>query len=571
MPAGAITLQPVATARPISDDLGPDRNRVTVHGSARLSTAGVWINTASSDGSYVGAPLPVARLNTAADGSTSTTSMLTGGRITIATNADRSSATLLERGALLDVGGGAAFGPGARLTAGDGGRLSIANGLSAASTSDWLQAELSGTSPGNGGVLVLNTPRAVLDAADASGLLPANTTRLLPDLFAERGFSAITVNATQGIAVNAGASIDLRQVNRIIDPLRASTLPTGADLREVSSVVTRPDHLRQPVNLTLASAGFREIQGQATLAMAPGSAIAADPRANITMSAVDGLRIDGRISAPGGNVSLELRAPDTGAPDLSLGASAQISVAGAFVRRPSNDGLVQGTVVGAGGVTIAATQTGVNLAAGSRVDVSGITQVVQSLGQDARSPIQSQAVDGNAGVLLIRSQGATELQATLKAASGSASGAGGAFALELNARDNELVLPAARRIVVTQDVAQGTGTDPGYVDADISISRLQAAGFQKLRLQAENSIELRGDVDVAFARGVRFDAPLIDVVDAGRVSLRGATVAIGQSRDPRSSAGSPYTLVPQGPAPALPTRARSGRFSRRCTRRFRPN
>eukprot|EP01035_Chromulina_nebulosa_P047770 gene47769-biopygen33264 len=51
--------------------------------------------------------LPAARLNIAADGTTSTTSTLNGGRLTIANTTDRTSATLLERGAVLDVGGGA--------------------------------------------------------------------------------------------------------------------------------------------------------------------------------------------------------------------------------------------------------------------------------------------------------------------------------------------------------------------------------------------------------------------------------------------------------------------------------
>ena len=223
MPAGSITLQPVATLQPISDDLAADRNRVTVRGGAALSTAGVWINTASRDGSFVGDALPSARLNVVSDASITPapTSTLTGGTLTIGMNAERSSSTLLERGAKLDVGGGAALSAKGKLTAGDGGTLSIANGLSNEQSSDWLQADLSGLSVGNGGKLVLSTPRVVIDAADANGTLPANTTRLSPGLFADKGFSGVTVNTVQGMAIQPGVTVLLQQNNRVIDSVNA--------------------------------------------------------------------------------------------------------------------------------------------------------------------------------------------------------------------------------------------------------------------------------------------------------------------------------------------------------------
>ena len=563
MPAGGITLQPVATLNPISGDLGPASNAVTVRGTAHLSTAGVWINNASSDGSFVGDPLPSARLNVAADGSTSTTSMLTGGAIVIATNSDETSATVLERGAVLDVGGGAAINSANKLSVGNGGTLSIANGQSDALSSDWLQADLWGLSPGNGGRLTLSTPRVVIDAADANGTLPANTTRLLPDLFSAHGFSSVTVNATQGIAVSDGATITLQQTNRVIDTVQAAQLPTGGDVRQISDVELLPDDQRQAVNLTLAAKGFGPNQGQSTLTMAKGATIVADPKAAVSLSAVDGLEVDGRISAPGGAVSLTLAAPQLGAPDLVFGPTGSISVAGTFVRQPTNNGLVQGTVVDAGSITIAATGAGVNLAPGSQLDLSGITQVVESIPADGSGVVLRQSVDGNAGALVIRSQGATELQSTMYAASGSPQGAGGAFALELNAADAELSLPAERRIVVAQQSpATLPAADPGFVDAEVSIDALRAAGFDKLRLQSENRIELQGDVAMNFERGIRLDAPLIEITGDGRVSLAAASVALGQSLDPRTLTGSaPYVLAPQAPSPVLPTQVGAGLLS----------
>ncbi len=562
MPAGNITLQPVSTIAPLTPDLGLGHNSVTVHSTASLSTAGEWINNATVDGSFVGDPLPTARLNIAADGTTSTTSTLNGGKLTIANTTDRLSATVLERGAVLDVGGGASLGSKGRVTAGDGGTLKIDNAYFGELSPDWLQADLWGLSPGNGGKLVLSTPRVVLDADGALGTLPSNTTRLLPGLFADRGFSSITVNTVQGIAIDSGATITLQQKNRVVDPVAAAALATGGDLHAVSSVQVLPDAVRKPVSLALATIPNSAFPNQATLTMAAGSALIADPKATVSLSAVDALSVNGRISAPGGNVNLALSAPDLGAPDLALGPDAVISVAGTFVRTPTDNALVQGTVIGGGTVTIAAAQTGASLAAGSQIEVSGITQTVQSLAADGNG-VLTQAVDGNAGTLIVRSQGATQLDATLRSARGSERAAGGSFALEQKARDNDLTLPAERRIIVSQEAPSAPAVaDPAFVDARVSITALQQAGFDKLRLQSEDRIELNGNLALGFARGIRLDAPLIDVTGNGRVSLQGTSVAIGQSLDPLNRAGSgPYSRTPQGVSPVLATRAGMGQLS----------
>ena len=563
MPAGAITLQPVNTVDPISAEAGGANLGVRVHGTARLSTAGVWVNNAGGDGSFVGAPLPSARVNVAADGSTSPTSLLAGGRIAIGTDSLRVSATVLERGASIDVGGGGAIDSRSRLTLGDGGSLSIANGQSSSLSSDWLQADLSGLSAGNGGTLTLSTPRVVIDSSGTNGTLPADTTRLSPELFSERGFSSVTINTTQGIEVSAGTPIALRQSNRVIDPVRAAALANGGDLRHAADIAVLPDDQRRPASLALASSGFGPNQGRATVVLAEGAAIVADPRARVSLSAVDGLRVDGLISAPGGAVSLSLAAPaEVGAPDLRLGARASISTAATFVRRPTDSGLVQGAVVDAGMITIAASNAGVRLDAGSLLDVSGTTRVVEAVRVDGGGVVQRQTVDGNAGGVVVRSQGATDLQSTLRGARGSAQGAGGAFALELNARNTELTPPAERRIVVTQQVAgRASAPDPAFVDAAVSVDALQAAGFERLRLQSENRVELRGDVAMDFRRGIRIDAPLLEVTGDGRASLAGSSVALGQSRDPRRAEG---TLDPKAPSPALPTRAGDGVLSVRA-------
>ena len=564
MPAGAITLQPVSTQAPYTPDLAGNVG-VTLQGSGRLSATGSWINTASSDGSFVGAPLPSARVNVvvASDGPTTTTtsSTLSGGRVVVAASADRTSATVLERGSAIDVGGGAAIDNRSRITAGDGGSISIANGLSNAQSSDWLQADLSGFAAGNGGKLVISTPRVTIDPAGANGTIAADTTRLTPGLFSDHGFSGVTVSAISGITVGDGTTLTLRQTNRVIDPVAASALASGGDLRTVSEVQTLRDDQRRPVNLTLGASGFGTVQGQATVDIAAGASILADPRAAIAISAVDGLRDAGRILAPGGTVALNLSASsDIGAPDLLVAPAAVISVQGGFVRRPTDSGLVQGSVFDAGSITIAASNAGVNLARGSQLELSGVGQTVETI-PTGSTTVQRQVLDGNAGSLVVRSQGATALDATLHAARGSEHGAGGSFALELNARGAEFAPPVDRRIVVTQQAASASVADPAFVDATVAIDTLHTAGFERLRLQSENRIELRGDTTLDFRRGIRLDAPVLEVTRDGRAVLEGATVALGQSRDPRATISAPYTLSQQGVSPVRPARAGNGILS----------
>lgn len=555
MPAGTIALLPLSTINPISEDLAPGHNGVTVRSTARLSTAGLWVNNASADGSFVGDALPTGRLNVAGD-TVTTTSMLAGGKLTIAATTDNQSATLLERGAQLDVGGGASLDAARKFKLGDGGTLSIANGASTSQTSDWLLADLSGLSAGNGGKLVISTPRVVINAEDANAALPANTTRLTPELFAEHGFSSITVNAAQGITVQPDTALRLEQKTLVIDPLAAGKLATGGDLHGVATAAFLPDDQRAATSLTLSARSDSRFQGQAQVSVGQGATIVADPGAKIALSAADALAVNGHISAPGGDVTLTLSAPIDGAPDLTVGANGAISVAGAFVRKPTDTGLIQGRVLDAGTITINAGLTGVNLAAGSELNLAGITRTIDTLAPDGSGKVLRQAVDGNAGTLVVRSQGRTQLLGTLNAEAGSLSGAGGSFALEQTRpfKQEGAELPAAR-VVVTQATTP-VAPDAAFVDAAVAIDPLHSAGFQKLRLLAENSLEFRGDVAMDFARGVRFDAPLIDVTGDGRVAVTSASlVAIGQSLAPRSASGG---SIPNGSAPVLTTRSGAG-------------
>ncbi|MES2099766.1 MAG: filamentous hemagglutinin family protein [Pseudomonadota bacterium] len=558
LPAGNLLIRPVLPqSEPISPDLVSAIERVTVRAGADLSTAGTWINNANRDGSFVGTPTPSGRLN--ADAS-ATALAIDGGNITIQID-DPNHQTRLERGATLDVGGGASIASSQRVSGGKGGKLAIGNGSASQTSSDWMQAELRGFALANGGELNLSLARAVIDADDANGVLPGNTTRLEAGLFSDRGFSKIGITATDGIDIVAGTQLLVQQKNLLVDPLAAAQLPTGGDLASIAGVQLLPDSKRAAASLALnAKAGGQP--GAATLTLNREASISVDPKGEVALSAVNGLTTDGRINAPGGKVGLTLNGPvDLTAPDLRLGSAAVISTAGVFVPTPNDRGLVQGTLVNAGAVTLDAKNAGVQVAAGARIDVSGVNQTVDVATSGEQPALAQQTLEGQAGALIVKSQGGAAFDGALLGHGGSAGAAGGSFALELMRPDGQASLPDERRIVVTSG-RNRVPTESGLVDATVNIDELTARGFEKLRLQSENRIEFQGSSTLAFERGIRLDAPLIEVAGDARVELRASTVSLGQSLGERQLAsgsdGDIWQIADGSVAPTLATRAGGG-------------
>lgn len=558
LPAGTLLIRPVLPqSEPISPELVTATERVTVRTGADLSTAGAWVNNANRDGSFVGTPMPSGRLN--ADAS-ATALAIAGGNITIQID-DPTHQTRLERGATLDVGGGASIAGSQKVTGGKGGKLAIANGSATQTSSDWMQAELRGFAIGSGGELSLSLARAVIDADGANGVLPGNTTRLEAGLFSDRGFSKVGITASDGIDIVAGTQVRVQQKNLVVDPLVAAQLPTGGDLASIAGVQLLPDSKRAAASLVLNAKGGGQ-PGAATLTLNREASIIADPRGEVALSAVHGLTIDGRIDAPGGKVGLTLNGPvDLTAPDLRLGTAAVVSTAGVFVPTPNDRGLVQGTLVNAGTVTLDARSAGLQVAAGARIDVSGVNQTVDVATTGEQPALAQQTLEGQAGALVIKSQGRTALDGALLGRGGSPGAAGGSFALELMRPDGQASLPDERRIVVTSG-RNRVPTEAGLVDATVNVDELAARGFEKLRLQSENRIEFQGASMLAFERGIRLDAPLIDVAGDARVELRASTVSLGQSLGERQlTSGSDGDLwqIVDGSAAATPaTRAGDG-------------
>ena len=544
LPAGNLSIETVAAPRidvPGSSLSTPER--IFIGNTAQLSTTGAWLNNASRDGSAVGDSIASGRLK--ADGTVKRA--IDGGNITLAID-DQNFQTRLARGAVLEAGGGGSINSSQRITGGVGGRLTIANGNTAQTTSDWMQADLSALAINSGGELTLNLQRALIEPNGANGTLPADTTRLEARSFLDQGFSRVTVNAAAAIEVTQDTPVVLRQKNLVLDAAQAAALPTGGDIGSVASVQLLPDPLRAPASLTLRGGSMR---------VAPGASITTDPRGQISLSGETALRVDGQLLAPAGNITLALRGPvDLTASDLHLSALASLSTRGVFVPVPDSRGLTMGTLFNGGTVTLSAEKAGVRVDRGAVIDVGGVNQQVDVVSGGPAPAFLKQTLQGHAGSLLIHTEGATTLAGTMRGHGGDGTAAGATFALESARPDRQATLPAERRIVVTASGRAPTAI-PGVVDATVDVSALTEGGFEKLRLMSENRIEFQGSSRLAFERGIRLDAPRIDVAGNARVTLSGAGIALGQSQAPRVSVddgiGGRVWLLGNQPAPVLPT------------------
>ena len=401
------------------------------------------------------------------------------------------------------------------------------------------------------------------------GTAPSGTTRLEAGLFAKHGFSNVTVEAADGIDVAAGTHIKVEQHNLVLNA-NADMLASGGDITSVSRVQRLPDAQRGPASIHLNARGEGAVPNGSALNVAAGAVIEADPQGRIALSARDGLNLEGELIAHGGTVALTVSGP-TGPGtltegDLHVGSTARISVAGTFVPTPNPQGLNQGTLHQGGSVTIESRRAGVRIDEGSVVDVSGLTQTVDAMLPDGRVGPSPQTLQGHAGSVLVKSQGSTVIEGTLVGHGGSPAAAGGSFALELTKPDRQPEMPLERRIVVTPG-GQAVAPVEGTVDAVVDAGALAGGGFDKLRLQSENRIEFQQSTTLAFERGVRLDAPLIDVADAARVNVQGSTVSLGQSMAPRVAQSdgdtTSYNLLNFGatPDPAPATRIGTGELN----------
>ncbi len=505
--AGAVTAQTVKT--PLSSNT--IASSILVGQGATIDTRGTWINNSSG----AAATLPTGFIDTGGN----TDVARNGGAITLA-----APIVDLQTGSTLDVSAGGTDSSRGVFSGGNGGAISLTATQIQSTSPLTLAGTLAGYGFGTGGSLAISNQTPV--TIGASGVT-SNELALGDAFFGEGGFSSFSVASSGYLTVEPGI-ISPTQTNLQIDAALAAALPSGSNLDTAARFVQLPAYQRTPTNLTLSSAGKLTVQEHAS--------IVTDVGATVGLASVSGVDIVGDVYAPGGAINIALTgsvpsgATTAALPVLEIGsdkgAAAVLSTSGAFVQTPSDTHLVQGTLSAGGNISLQAKQATIVLDAGSLIDVSGATQVVDlPSAPGAAAPYRQVQQASNAGTVSIVANDAVAMNGAIRGnASGSASG--GSFALTLTERGDIADPLTGRRIVVTQGGATQLAADSNFKDVAVSIDKLTGGGFDKLALTAEDQIVFADDATLHFQRGVTLDTKVLQVVNGANVKVSGTEVAL---------------------------------------------
>lgn len=495
---------------------------IAVNQDAGISTAGQWINSSTSG---VQSPVASALSNPVPEGDLAVppTPTTSGGAITL-----QAPVVQLATGSALDVSAGGSVSAKGTFSGGAAGSITLMATAAPTATTPplTLDGTLTGYGFGSGGTLSLST-------ADAVRIAPAGATSATSGLvlgtafFDQGGFQSYKISAGGDLALAAGASLQVQQQSLQVDLPRALGLATGGRAQDAATVVTLTDDVRRPANLSLAAGG--------QLTVAKNSRIATDVGASVALAGQAGVGVDGMVSAPGGTIALSdnfggvaLTTPDSALPVIELGSHAIISTHGTFTRQANDKGLVLGKLAAGGTVSVAAAAAHVVMEAGSVIDVSGASQVVDvPAAAGAGVPYRQMQQSSNAGTVSITANDSVVLGGAIRA-NADASAAGGTFSLSLNERGDLADPTTGRRIVVTQSGASQPA-DAAFKDVLVSVDKLRGGGFDKLNLAAEDQIVFGDSASLAFRRGVTLDTKLVQLANDANVAVSGAAVKLADS------------------------------------------
>lgn len=514
LPAGSIALDSTVTTAPLAAGAG---YLIDVAGS--VAATGQWSNSIGNG--FGSTPLPS---TIAANGSTAAITTANGGSISLTAppGVVSQSAIVLEAGSSLDVSAGGSINAKGKASGGNAGSISIqaANSTSGDNRTLTLDGTLTGYGFTNGGALSIADSDAIIGA---SATQSAGSNVFAPTFFNQGGFSSYSIAGTNGVSVTAGTNIAPDQQNYVLSQTAAYGLPSGANVQSAALVQTLPDYTRGATSIALSAP-----LGAVTLAA--GSTIVTDPKATVTLAGgTGGLEVAGRIVAPGGNVNLTDTNASAAPSLLQLASTASVDVSGTYIPgAPNLLGLVTGSVVQGGDVTITATNANLEADLGSQIAVNGAAHPISQTQLQTQAPTKSSQFVSNAGAILISANDQVAFNSSISGHA-SAGAAGGSFSLSYLNRNDTFDSDTKRRIVVTDAVTTDTG-DPAYSDAAIALDPLRAGGFDKLSLSAEDAIQFNGpSVNAAFARGVTLNSQQFSVADGTVASVSGAAVVLSNS------------------------------------------
>jgi filamentous hemagglutinin family protein len=482
-------------------------------------------------------------------------------------------------GATIDVSGGVDVTSGGALAGGSAGAITLLAGRSDLGTGtvgtevpeDQRNLVLDGTLRGQalqgatGGTLNVRSSSVRIGAAGADD--PVAALSLGNDFFTRGGFSGYAVDGLLFLDVAAGTALAPSRDSWYATNNTARLAATGSRIDDVLSTGRAPLTLAPGVNLALQSSGLAGAVLPTTslggrLTVGAGSHIDLQPGAAFSARAADVLVFDGALTDHGGSVSLTTtgQSPIDQANVLWIGSDARIDVSGTTVVTPSTDGLRRGTVQDGGSIALNASggpqhyATSLVIQQGAALNLDGTAATLDVTQQSGSGGITTtpQVVASHGGTLAITGTTDLVLEGSVSAKGGSAAAGGGSISVTLvGGRDNfsaENPLPLATLPALTLQQARTTVSaaltpdalpsaraiaqrdQAGGSNATVSADWVAASGAADLTLNAAQTLQVAGNVNLSMARNLVVDAAAISLSPGANATLSGATTVWSNAR-----------------------------------------
>lgn len=337
VPGGSVELnaQPTASVSEGALNLGA--------GSV-LDVSGVWVND----------PLALAA------GTSLAPTFLDGGSVSLTSDGD----LIIPAGSEIRAWGGGQIDESGAIVAGTGGSIDI--DVSAIERRLQLDGKLSAFALEQGGRLNVKAAGFAFGSPQSAD---SPFIGVDGDLLSDAGFSDVSlIGEISGINVAPGTILEVIQKNLVLAD-GFGNAETGTSIAEISAPDLLPLESRNPASLTLSYENAGLGTPAAEVFIGANAAINLDPGASLTLSADSRVIVDGRLSAPGGNVALRVARPgdEIGfdpTQKIWLGNNAEINVNGLVIPFLADNGLRDAKIVNAGSIFLEA-QRGYVVGAGN--------------------------------------------------------------------------------------------------------------------------------------------------------------------------------------------------------------
>ncbi len=468
-----------------------------------------------------------------------------GGSVALSAEGDLTA----EQGAKILANGGARLIKDDKYVAGKGGDIALkalGNGTSASLL--FLGAQLSASGLESNGKLTLASSgfaisnRNLTDIDSKTTFIDANNA-----IFSD--FSSVTLNAEfESIVIESNAAINLAQRNRRFHHDFISTA-SHRSLDSITAAVILPEPLRETAS-QLSLFAKREIT------MAYGSSILSEAGSTISFVAENSIFADGRISAPAGKIAMKIKAAEGGAFDskqaLWLGEHAELLAKGT-VKLDANPRFKTGDVLAGGEIDLIADRGYIIIEEKAVLDVSGTSTVLDlAINGSPSFGYQSAVIGSDAGAIKLVAAEGMLLEGEMTGIGGTDINRDASLLIELNRNKrneptNVVVNPPFPHMPLTMTVTQNLSSDfsSSYVFGDeldplltghagLSADNLMRGGFDYIELITPDSIQFKGDVNLAAGIGLKIDASSIgwqaeNGQTDGTVNLDAAYLSIGSS------------------------------------------